>query len=458
MNIKTRFAPSPTGVLHIGGARTAIFNWLFAKKNKGDFYLRVEDTDLKRSRNEHVSGIKDGLKWLGLEWSGDTFFQSKNIKRHVEIADLLISKGKAYHCYATTEEMQAFKENNPGKKFISKWRDAEYTRSKDQKNKPVVRLKVYNEGVSKIQDLVLGSVEVRHSDIDDMVLLRSDGTPTYLLSSVVDDYDMGITHVIRGNDHLSNTFRQLQILNALSWSTPFYAHIPLIHGSDGNKLSKRDGALGIEEYKNDGYLPEALFNYLLRLGWSHKDVEIISVKEVIQIFDLADINKSPAKFDMNKLRHLNQHYIQAQEDGLLFDYIISKHGDLNDTQKLKIKKSVPLIKSRGETLNDIQQLAEVFISKIDPIDKKSKEILAQEESSKLLAELYKLLQSWEDWTAEALNIICTKFAEKHGLKPAVIMKLLRATVLGTFKSPPIYSSMCIISKDEVLKRILETLS
>lgn len=456
--IKTRFAPSPTGNLHIGVARTAIFNWLFARKNKGEFYLRIEDTDKERSKKEYVESIKEGLNWLGLEWDDDIFFQSHNIKRHVEIAQMLLNKGMAYYCYATQEEIQEFKKNNPNKKFISKWRKV--SKHEIPQNNPVVRLKVDNLGTTKLKDTVLGEIEVKNSEIDDMVLLRSDGTPTYLLSCIVDDYDMGITDVIRGNDHLTNTFRQIQILKALSWKEPNYTHIPLIHGSYGNKLSKRDGALDIKEYQHDGYLPEALFNYLLRLGWSHGDSEIISIQEAIKIFDLTNINKSPAKFDIGKLRHLNQHYIQIQKNDILFESIIAKLGNniLNEEYKERIKLAIPLIKARGETINDIADLASLFISPANPPDDKSQEIFVLEEYRNVLTAIYEILNECEKWNAENLKIKCSDFAKESGLKPTTIMKSLRAAVLGTFKSPPIYETMEIISKKEVLNRISKFLS
>lgn len=452
MTIKVRFAPSPTGTLHIGSARTAIFNWLFAKRNNGEFYLRIEDTDRERSKDEYFESIKYGLNWLGLNWDGDIFFQSEHIERHKEVAQTLLAKGMAYYCYTSQEEIQDFKDKNPGKKFISKWREGgEYSGS----SLPVVRLKIDIDNVTKINDLVLGEIEVKNLELDDMVLLRSDGTPTYLLSCVVDDYDMKITHVIRGNDHLTNTFRQLQILKALDWHKPYYAHIPLIHGSDGGKMSKRDGALGLEEYQRDGYLPEALFNYLLRLGWGHEDKEIISIKEAIEIFDLADISKSPARFDRVKLNHLNQHYIQMQTNDALEKLILDKLSGKasNEEHKARIRDAIPLIKSRGETINSIAELALVFISPADPMDEKSKEVLEADESLPLLKELYEVLKTCEQWTAENFKLLFKEFANNRNIKPQVVMKLLRAALLRTFESPPIYETMEIMQKQETLSRI-----
>jgi glutamyl-tRNA synthetase len=450
--IKVRFAPSPTGTLHIGTARTAIFNWLFARRNNGEFYLRIEDTDRERSKDEYVQSIKHGLNWLGLNWDGDIFFQSQHIERHKEVAQALVEKDMAYHCYTTQEEIQNFRDANPGKKFVSKWRDgAQYHGSAP----PVVRLRINDDGTTKINDLVLGEIEVKNGEMDDMVLLRSDKTPTYLLSCVVDDYDMQISHIIRGNDHLTNTFRQLQILKAMGWKEPSYAHIPLIHGDDGRKISKRDGALGLEEYQENGYLPEALFNYLLRLGWGHEDREIISAQEAIQIFDLADISKSPARFDIAKLHHLNQHYIQTKTNDALEQLICGKLGEkiLTHEHKERIKNAIPLIKTRGETINEIAELASVFISPVDPMDEKSKEVLEAEGSLALLQELYEILSTFEEWTAENFKIKFNDFANNRGIKPQAIMKLLRAALLGTFKSPPIYETIEILQKHETLSRI-----
>ena len=456
MNVITRFAPSPTGTLHIGGARTAIFNWLFAKRSNGKFYLRIEDTDRERSKNEYVESIKHGLNWLGLNWDGNIVFQSQCIERHKEVAQALIDKGKAYHCYATQKEIQDFRDANPGQKFVSKWRDgAQYYGS----SLPVVRLRINDDGMTKINDLVLGKIEVKNGEMDDMVLLRSDKTPTYLLSCVVDDYDMQISHIIRGNDHLTNTFRQLQILKAMGWKEPSYVHIPLIHGNDGRKISKRDGGLGLEEYSEKGYLPEALLNYLLRLGWGHEDREIISAQEAIQIFDLADISKSPARFDLDKLNFINQYYIRLLDDEIMFDKIISKiNKELLDEKCLeRIKKSIPLIKSRGQTINDLVDLVSIFISYAHPIDEQSKEILALDASKQILIDILYIFKDEQSWNADMLKQLCSNFATKYEIKIPIIMKALRAGVLGTFKSPPIYETLEILGKEETMHRISQVI-
>ena len=308
--------------------------------------------------------------------------------------------------------------------------------------------------------MFLGRIEVSNSEMDDMVLLRSNGMPTYLISCVIDDYDMQITHVIRGNDHLTNTFRQLQIIKALNWNQPNYAHIPLIHSSDGSKMSKREGALGVDEYENLGYLPQAIFNYLLRLGWSYNDEEIISSARAIDVFDLKDVNKSPARFDLDKLKFINQYYIKLLDDEIVFDKIIGKiNKELLNRECLKrIKKSIPLIKSRGQTINDLVDLASIFISYSNPIDNQSKDILALDESKQLLKNILCIFKEEQNWNAEVLKQLCSNFAKEHNIKISIIMKVLRAGVLGTFKSPPIYETLEILTKKEVVYRIAQIIN
>ena len=459
MNIKTRFAPSPTGKLHIGGIRTAIFNWLFARKNQGNFYLRIEDTDKERSKVEYVDSIKSGLKWLGLDWDEEIVFQSENKNRHIEIINHLLKQQKAYYCYATQEEIQNFKQSNPGKKFISKWRDN--TANKINNNsKPVVRLKTPLTNVTILDDKVLGTIEVNNHELDDMVIMRSDNTPTYNISCVIDDHDMQISHVIRGNDHLTNTFRQIQILNALNWEKPIYAHIPLIHGSDGNKMSKRDGAIDVNEYNKLGYLPEAIFNYLLKLGWSLGDEEIISSQKALENFDLNQINKSPARFDIDKLNFINQHYIKLLDDKVIFEKIIKKIDPilLNKNVLEKIKKSIPLIKLRGQTINDLVNLANIFISYSHSIDEQSQKILKLKESKEVLEKLVIVIEKIENWDSETLKNECQGLAKRLKIKPPIIMKILRAAVLGTFNSPPIYQTLEILSQKEVVNRATKTIN
>ncbi|MFQ3307405.1 MAG: glutamyl-tRNA synthetase [Candidatus Midichloriaceae bacterium] len=450
MTIKTRFAPSPTGNLHIGGVRTAIFNWLFAKSQGGKFYLRIEDTDQERSNDKFVDSILDGLNWLGINNDDEIIYQSKNITRHQDVAKELISSDKAYYCYATSSEIESFKQNNPGKKFVSPWRD-----KKSDPGKAVVRLKVSNNGITKIKDMVLGDIEVQNAEIDDMVLLRSDGTPTYLLSCVVDDFDMDITHVIRGNDHLTNTFRQIQILNALNWKIPHYAHIPLIHNNDGGKLSKRDGALGTDEYKKSGFLPEALFNCLLKLGWSKGNNEIISIQEAINIFELKDVNKSPAKFDLQKLRSINQHYIQETSNEIVFEYIMDALGEkIRSTNKIDIiKNAIPLIKTRVSILEEALPLAEVFIAPLSLMDDKSEEVMQYENFKEIVQELYNIYLDVKLWDVDTLKQLSKDLAKNKEIKFPNVMKTLRTVTLGTFTSPPIFETIAIIGKTEVLERM-----
>jgi glutamyl-tRNA synthetase len=323
MTVVTRFAPSPTGFLHIGGARTALFNWLYAKHHKGRFLLRIEDTDRARSTQEAIDAILDGMKWLGLDWEGEPTFQFARAARHAEVAHEMVKLGHAFHCYTTQEELEAFRAKNPNAKFRSPWRDGG---TPPAGAKSVVRLKAPLDGETVVNDKVQGTVTVKNSELDDMILLRSDGTPTYMLAVVVDDHDMGVTQVIRGDDHLTNTFRQLMIYNAMGWKAPDFAHIPLIHGADGAKLSKRHGALGVDAYRDMGYLPEAVRNYLLRLGWSHGDDEIISTEQAIEWFDLDAAGKSPSRFDFTKLENLNGHYLREADDARLVELILPKLG------------------------------------------------------------------------------------------------------------------------------------
>ena len=346
--IVTRFAPSPTGFLHIGGARTALFNWLFARRHGGKFLLRIEDTDRARSTKEAIDAILDGMHWLGLDWDGHEYYQSQFWARHAEVAHRLLDRGAAYRCYMTQEELahqreRAAKERRPFR-IDSPWRDE----AEEQGDKPsVIRLKAPREGETVIEDQVQGRVAVHNGELDDFILLRSDGTPTYMLAVVVDDHDMGVTHVIRGDDHLNNAFRQLAIVRAMGWPEPTYAHVPLIHGPDGAKLSKRHGALGVDAYRDElGILPEALFNYLLRLGWGHGDDEIISREQAIEWFGLDHVGKSPSRFDFKKLENLNGHYIREADDARLAA-LVAPRLDLSDEQKAVLVRAMPELKAQG---------------------------------------------------------------------------------------------------------------
>src|SRR5436190_16005676 len=348
--VVTRFAPSPTGYLHIGGARTALFNWLFARHHGGQYLLRIEDTDRARSTSQAIDAILDGLGWLGIDGDGEPYFQSQFEKRHAEVALQLIERGAAYRCYLTPEELAARREKAQAERrpfrITSEWRDCEA--GPEQEGKPfVVRIKTPNEGETAIDDLVQGRVTVANAELDDFVLLRSDGTPTYMLAVVVDDHDMGVTHIIRGDDHLNNAFRQLAIIRAMAWPVPTYAHLPLLHGPDGAKLSKRHGALGVDAYRDElGMLPEAVDNYLLRLGWGHGDDEIISRKQAVEWFDLDHVGKSPSRFDFKKLENLNGHYIREADDGRLAELIAPGLG-IDADQKGQLVRAMPELKARA---------------------------------------------------------------------------------------------------------------
>ena len=356
MKVVTRFAPSPTGFLHIGGVRTALFNWLFAKHHDGLFKLRIEDTDVKRSTNAAKEAIIDGLKWIDLNWDDEVVYQSKKIQRHVEIGKKLLDMGHAYKCYCSPEELTEMRElakkEKRAPKYNGKWRKRDASEAPKDIN-PVIRIKCPQSGTTEINDIVQGKITINNSELDDFIILRSDNTPTYMLSVVVDDYDMDITHVIRGDDHLTNTMRQKQIYTSLSWDLPIYAHIPLIHGMDGGKLSKRHGALGVDAYSAMGYLPESMLNYLLRLGWSHGDKEIISREEAIKLFNLESIGRSSAKFDIDRLSSLNAIYINQKSNNelalIVKDIFQKKDVVVNDKKLLLLKNGMNGLKTRART-------------------------------------------------------------------------------------------------------------
>src|SRR5712672_4469278 len=365
MSVTVRFAPSPTGFLHIGGARTALFNWLYARHHGGVFRLRIEDTDRVRSTPEAMAAIIDGLSWLGLDWDGDIVHQFAGAARHAEVAREMLAKGRAYHCYCTPEELETMRAKARAEKrsvhIESPWRDRDPSEAQELIRAgiaPVIRLKAPQEGATTIHDLVQGEVTVQNAELDDLILLRADGTPTYNLSVVVDDHDMGITQVIRGDDHLNNAFRQTQIYRALDWPVPEFAHVPLIHGPDGAKLSKRHGAVGVEAYREMGYLPEALRNYLMRLGWSHGDDEIISTEDAIRWFDIADVGRGAARFDQAKLDSINAHYIREADDvrllGLIAERLEGALGrSLMPHERERLARALPGLKPRAKTIVDL---------------------------------------------------------------------------------------------------------
>jgi glutamyl-tRNA synthetase len=461
MTVVTRFAPSPTGFLHIGGARTALFNWLYARHHGGVFRLRIEDTDRKRSTEEAIAAILDGLKWLQLDWDQETVFQSQHAERHADAARSLLKAGHAYRCYCTPEELEEMRsiaraEKRP-MRYDGRWRDRDSSEAPEGID-PVIRLKAPRSGSLTIEDEVQGTVTVAHEELDDMVLLRADGTPTYMLSVVVDDHDMGITHVIRGDDHLTNAFRQTLLYQALGWEVPKFAHIPLIHGPDGSKLSKRHGALGVEAYRDMGYLPEALNNYLLRLGWGHGDDEIISRQQAIEWFDLDAVGKAAARFDFAKLENLNGHYLRETDDARLGDLcrplIEGKLGRvLEDGERRLLEKAMPGMKQRAKKVTELAENA-VFYFAARPLelsDKAAKLLTA--ESRGLLAELLPLLGALDSWAEDSLETCVRAFIEEKSIKLGAIAQPLRCALTGSKMSPGLFEVMALLGRDESLARI-----
>ena len=445
MSVITRFAPSPTGFLHIGGARTALFNWLFAKANNGKFLLRIEDTDRARSTEVAVGAIVKGLRWLGINWDGEIVMQFSRTRRYAEIAEQLLDLGSAYRCYLSQEEIQTIRKKDPHVKITSPWRDGK--RLAVAGVQPTIRLKVVKDLNTTVYDIVRGTVTVSNNELDDMILLRSDGTPTYMLSVVVDDYDMKITHVIRGDDHFTNTFRQLQVIQALKWPVPVYAHVPLIHAADGTKLSKRHGALGIDAYERDGYLPEAICNYLLRLGWSSGNIEVITKEEAAKIFNLEGLNKALARFDYDKLNFLNAHYISQKSDAHLMNLLKFNNIDV----KRKVAKAMPDLKIRANTLVELQGLADLYFRKKEPIDDKSREILNSLDQT-IIGKIKRTLVDITNWEWQIIKQVMEDFAKQNLLTNGRIMQIMRALIIGSFKSPGIYETMAILGKEETIHR------
>ena len=462
MKIVTRFAPSPTGNLHIGSARTALFNWLFAKNIKGKFLLRIEDTDKVRSTKESINKILDGLTWLNLQWDDQIIYQSKNQKRHKEVAEELLKKGLAYKCFCSEEDLNKMREEA---KILKKpfrynrmWREKN---SKDapQNIKPVIRIKSPIKGETIIEDIIQGTIKVSNEEIDDFIILRSDGTPTYMLSVVVDDYDMKVTHLIRGHDHLTNTFRQNVIYEAMQWNKPVTAHIPLILGSDGSKMSKRYGAIDVEEYKTKGILPNALINYMLRLGWSHGDDEIISLENAIKWFSLEKIGKSPAKFDNEKLISVNSHYIKELNNDkiikFLESYYISKYKIKIDEISIKrLNLGLDDIKSRSRDLNQLAEMSLFYCSKFPlSISKKAQKYIKKVDKT-IFKDLLVVLGNIEnDFKKQKIEEIMSKFLIEKGLKLSDIIQYIRAMITGLDVSPRIYDIMEILGFLEIKKRI-----
>ncbi len=457
--IVTRFAPSPTGFLHIGGARTALFNWLLAKHDGGECLLRIEDTDKARSTQEATDALLKGLKWMELDFDGETVFQSHNIKRHVEVAQQLIAEGKAYYCCCTPEELTAMRDEQKAKGghmgYNGKCRDAGHTEG-------VVRIKSpqkTNQADSMIiDDAVQDVVNVKLEQLDDMILLRADGTPTYMLSVVVDDHDMGVTHIVRGDDHLNNAFRQSVIYYAMEWGIPVFAHIPLIHGTDGAKLSKRHGATGLDQYEEMGYLPAAMRNYLLRLGWGHGDTEIISTEDAIKLFELKDIGKSPSCMDSAKLNNVNAHYIRSMPEYELLNSVIpfieKKLGNvIDDKGKELLKAGLHDLKERASTLVELADEG-LFYVKPTPLklDKKALAIMDYE-AKEILKELVGIFTTMQDFTADNIKQTIKDLGKSKKLKMGAIAMPLRAALTGKTSSPSIFNVAEILGKQEVISRV-----
>jgi len=455
-SVVTRFAPSPTGYLHIGGARTALFNWLYARHTGGKFLLRIEDTDRARSTTEAIDAILDGMRWLGLDWDGHEYYQSQFWARHAEIAHRLLERGAAYRCYMTQEELTEQREKARAERkpfrISSPWRDV----TEDQGDKPyVIRLKAPTEGETVIDDQVQGRVTVQNAEIDDFILLRSDGTPTYMLAVVVDDHDMGVTHVIRGDDHLNNAFRQLAIIRSMGWPEPTYAHVPLIHGPDGAKLSKRHGAMGVDAYRDElGLLSEAVNNYLLRLGWGHGDDEIISRDQAIDWFDLPQVGKSPSRFDFKKLENLNGHYIREADDARLAELVAPKLG-VSGEQAALLVKAMPELKARAHTLNQLAEGAQFLFAKrpLEP-DEASSALLAGE-ARQTLRSAHDKLSALADWDTASLEAAIREVAEGSGVKLGKLAQPLRAALTGRTTSPGIFDVLALLGREESLARIAD---
>ena len=465
MSVVTRFAPSPTGFLHIGGARTALFNWLFAQHhelygNGGKYLLRIEDTDRLRSSQEAIDKIYASLSWLGLNWEGEAVSQFSRIQRHQEVALTLLEKGKAYNCYCSPEELSEMRENarlkNQPMHYDRRWRD----RSKSDAPKgvsPVIRMKMPIDGKTVLKDLVQGKVEVGNDQLDDLILLRADGSPTYMLAAVVDDYDMAITHVIRGDDHLTNAFRQAQIYHAMGWPLPAFAHIPLIYGSDGSKLSKRHGALGVEAYKEMGFLPDALLNYLLRLGWGYKDEEFISRKKAVELFTIAAVGKSPSKFDFAKLINLNSHYLRNADNNYLTDIVTKeiqkKYSEpIEEYIKKRILNGMDGLKARSKTIVELSEVASIYYLK-RPLKytPEASELLTGENLC-LLSELLEKFSAIH-WSQSELELEAKNLAKNRSIKLGLIAQPLRAAITGKTASPSIFEVMYILGRDESIARL-----
>jgi len=472
-SVVTRFAPSPTGYLHIGGARTALFNWLLARQTGGKMLLRIEDTDRERSTDAAIEAIIDGMKWLGLDWDGEVIYQFSRAQRHREVVEEMLAKGAAYKCYASAQELdemreQARAEGRPPR-YDGRWRElggsSDETAAIAEGRKPVVRLKAPRDGETIIDDKVQGKVTFPNKDLDDLVLLRSDGNPTYMLAVVVDDHDMGVTQIVRGDDHLTNAARQTHIYQAMGWTAPDWAHIPLIHGPDGAKMSKRHGALGVDAYRAMGYLPDALRNYLARLGWSQGDREYFSTQELIEAFSLAQVHRSPARFDFAKLENMNGHFLRAMPDDALLEQLVASlpylsggpevAAKLDQAKKAQLAKALPGLKERAKTLIELLDGAQfLFAARPLSYDEKASQILGAEGRAHLAA-LAPRLAALPDWTAADAEAIVRAYVADSGVKLGQVAQPLRAALTGRSTSPGIFDVLETLGREESLGRILD---
>ncbi len=457
--VATRFAPSPTGALHIGGVRTALFNWLFSKNQKGTFHLRIEDTDKERSKEKHKIQIINSLKWIGIEHDGEEYIQSQKIEDHIKVANELLQKGNAYKCYCSAEEIEEQKKRAKQKKmpyiYNRKWRDAD-EKDAPKNVKPVIRFKSKIEGNSKLKDLVQGDVEIENNTIEDFIILRNDGTPTYNLSATVDDHQMGMTHIIRGDDHKINTFKQIQIYQAMDWDVPEFAHIPLIHTIEGKKLSKRDNASTLDDYSKIGIIPDALRNYLLRLGWSYQDKEIFTLNESIEYFNLEGIGKSPSKLDISRILSMNEHYIKTiNENELyqnLFEYCKIYKDEIKNDKEIKIKSSLSFLKNKAKTLEDIYNNAKFIIN--DEINFNQDHLkLIDDKAKKIISEFIKELSSKSTINKENLEPVVNNLIKTNDTNFKGVGQPIRIALTGSKFGPGLYDIVISLGKDEVIKRL-----
>ena len=457
--VATRFAPSPTGALHIGGVRTALFNWLYSKNQNGSFHLRIEDTDKERSKDEYKIQIIKSLNWIGIEHEGEEYIQSAKIDDHINVANELLKNGHAYKCYCSTEEIEEQKKRAKQKKmpyiYNGKWRDAD-EKDAPKHIKPVIRFKSKIEGSSILKDLVQGNVEIENNTIEDFIILRNDGTPTYNLSATVDDHQMGMTHIIRGDDHKINTFKQIQIYLAMKWEVPQFAHIPLIHTIEGKKLSKRDNASTLDDYSKIGIMPDALRNYLLRLGWSYQDKEIFTLEESIKYFNLEGIGKSPSKLDMSRILSMNEHYIKTIDENDLYSSLVNYceiyKEKINPEKESKIKSSLPFLKNKAKTLEDIFNNAKYIIINEVNFDENDFKLI-DDKAKKIISEFKNKISSLNNFNKENLEPIVNEVIKKHETNFKGVGQPLRIALTGSKFGPGLYDIVMSLGKEEVEKRL-----